>query len=538
MLLVSLCLAASLPLAMLQAALDGPNVRGRILDRNGVVLASSQDPMERRYLLNPSASHLLGYTRKSESDQASASSPAQFGGAGVEKAYNTQLSTGQDITLTLDHRIQKIAHHSLTEAGVTRGAVVVMDPRNGDVLAMVSLPAYDPQDLFPRFTKEAWERLTSDRDVPLMNRTTRPFVPGATFSLSVALAGGLAGIEDRQFECTGSITYGNKALSCWIQRHNGGSHGKLGLKDALKNSCNCFFYQYGNEAGIDHITKMSRLLGLGELTGIGLEEDTQGILPNPEWLRRISPKNRWTEGHTANTSIGQGMVEATPLQLTVLAATMANGGKVPKPRLMDDGNPPAWRADLMKEGIPSQQIETIRQALLENVNEIGGSAWLAQSKSHLLAGLTATAQNWRRVNDQRVMDNHGWFIGFAPYDKPTLAFAVVIQGAQSGAACAPVARQIVEQTLALDNAAQGSLKSPSPDDLAAMETLQRIRIDLETRRLQLPAIREKIREFQRMRLEREQGEPPLPSTKDKNQFKGGRPRGWDGDWTTKPVPVA
>lgn len=542
-LFLGLALATALPLAMLHSLEPAP-VRGRILDRHGVVLAISQEPMERLYLLNETASHLLGYTRKSESEPALTSSPAQFGSAGVEKTYDTQLSTGQDITLTLDHRIQKIAHQALTEAGATRGAVVVMDPCNGDVLAMVSLPVYDPQDLFPSLTKETWAKLLSDGDLPLLNRTTRPFIPGSAFSLSVALAGGLGGIQDRQFKCTGSVTYGNKAMTCWLRRDKGGSHGALSLKHGIKSSCECFFYQYGNAVGIDNITKMGKLLGLGELTGIELDEEEEGILPNPEWLLKHQPKKRWSLGHTATASIGQGFVASTPLQLAVLAATIANGGQVPKPRLIDDGSAPTWRADLRKEGISFQHMETIRQALLENVNDLGGSAQLAHSKDHLIAGLTATAQSWRRVNDQKIIDNHGWFIGFAPYDKPSLAFAVMIEGANSGAECAPVARQIVEQALAVEKADQESLKRLSPADLAAMGELRPFKADPRTvpqqgsYELHLLEAKEKIRQYQLKKWQLEKGFPVLPPAKTKDGFKGSKPRGWNGDWNTKPVPVA
>ncbi|MES2505968.1 MAG: M56 family metallopeptidase, partial [Verrucomicrobiota bacterium] len=314
---LGLALVTALPLAMLHALERAP-VRGRILDRNGVVLASSQGPLERVYLLKEIAGHVLGYTRKSQHGHAPASVPAQHGNVGVEKSHDTQLSSGQDVTLTLDQRIQKLTYQALAEAGVTRGAVVIMDPRNGDVLAMVSLPSYDPQAFFPRLSQETWDSLLADRDMPLLDRTTRAFAPGSAYKVSIALAGDLAGIGERRFDCSGSITYGSKTMKCWIHRQNGDAHGLLDLKDALVHSCNCYFYQYGNTAGIDNITKMGKLLGMGERTGIGLPTEDGGILPNPEWLRLHAPKERWTNGHTANTSIGQGMVAVMAHAVTML----------------------------------------------------------------------------------------------------------------------------------------------------------------------------------------------------------------------------
>lgn len=442
---LALALTAALPLAMLQALETAP-VRGRILDRNGVELASSGSATERRYPLQEAAAHVLGISRSTPADQAIQGAPALHGTDGVEKSFDVQLRSGQPITLTLDSRIQQLTFKALKEAGVTRGAAVVMDPRTGDVLAMVSLPSFDPHVFLPSLTKSSWESLLADLDQPLLNRSTRPFVPGAAYTVHTALAGGLAGLENQKFRCDGSVTYGERSMVCWRKE----PHGLQNLSEALHHSCNCFFYQYGNATGIDNLTKTGRLLGFGEKTGIELPTEQAGILPSPEWQKKARSQDRWTNGYTANTAIGQGSVLTSPLQMAVLASAMANGGRVPKPRLLYSASPPVWRADLTQEGISPQHIETIRHAMREYVNAADGVGKKARSENHLIAGKAGTSQYWRTVNKQTVDEIHGSFMGFAPYEKPSLAFVIFVQGARSGAStCAPIAKRIVEQTLAL-----------------------------------------------------------------------------------------
>jgi len=170
----------------------------------------------------------------------------------------------------------------------------------------------------------------------------------------------LTGIEGQHFSCGGSVTYGNKAMKCWIA-DKGGAHGSLDLSDAIMQSCNCFFYQYGNRAGISAIGKVGKMLGVGEKTGIELEDESPGILPSREWMQLNAPNGNWrSPGHIANTSIGQGKVTATPLQMASVAATVANSGKSYRPHLLKkimqgdklvEELPPPVRSDLATEGI-------------------------------------------------------------------------------------------------------------------------------------------------------------------------------------------
>lgn len=463
----------------------------------GLPGVSVEERGTRVYPFGAMACHLMGYVRPPDDQRVSVEErqgwdyyiPDEYGGAGVEKSFDKHMRgkpgvrtmqvnergrivgelsfeeprKGNDVYLTLDARIQYIAEMALRDGNIGRGAMVVIEPQSGDVLAMASVPSYDPNRFIPRISTEEYRVLTDNPTVPLINRATRPFTPGSTYKVPIALAGCLAGIQNRSFNCAGSVTYGSKPMQCWIKRQSGGSHGSLGLSDALMRSCNCFFYQYGNSAGIDNITKVGKLLGLGERTGIELEEESPGILPNPAWLRMTSPKDRWSAGYTANTSIGQGAVLASPLQMASVTAAVATGNAyVPHllHRVMDSEelvfkHEPVLRADLSKH-FDAKALELVRKGMWKVVNDAGGTARGARIAGVEVAGKTGTAQNWR-VNDKnvRVVDNHTLFITFAPYVNPKYAICVIVQGGKSGGGtAAPVAHRVMEQALALENGYQ------------------------------------------------------------------------------------
>ncbi len=476
--LAGLCACAlliTLPVAMLHA-IEGPALRGRILDRNGVVLAETTKEKSRNYPLKTLAAHAVGYTRPPDERHA-----RSYGGAALEKQQDAALAAGKDVTLTLDARIQALAIQAMKEGGVERGAAVVLDPRTGEILASVSLPSFDPNLFIPTITLRNWESYLEDRDVPLMNRVVRPHAPGASFLPVTALAGIAAGVGERTFTCAGSVTYGSKVLPCWIQRQNDGRHGELDMRSGFVASCNCFWYQYGNAAGIDQIEAMGHKIGFGESYGIS-EDEFGSILPSPSWLKEHRPGEIWSAGYTANTSIGSGPVLASPLQLAVLAATVGNGGKVPRPALLKQTDGPKWRADLAAEGLPAAQLESLRDAMRLVVNGNTGTGRAARSDRVVIAGRTGTAQNWRMVDGTKVDDNHTWFIGFAPFDKPTLAFAILKTGGKSGGGeCAPIAKRIVEETLALPADGSGEVK-PVGDELGrAHEKLQQAQAQFDAR---------------------------------------------------------
>lgn len=442
--LAGLALVATLPVAMLHA-IEGAKLRGRILDRNGVVLAETTKDKVRHYPLKRLAAHALGYTGKSGPDDLTPE-----GRAGMEKQQDAALKSGADVSLTLDARIQSLTHRAMTEAGFTRGAAVVLDPRNGEILAAVSLPSYDLNIFIPSISKPQWEKHLSDRDLPLFDRCfTGTYVPGSAFKPLIGLAGIAAGTGERKFTCDGFVKYGTLSMQCWIHRQNGGKHGELSMPDALAASCNCFFYQFGNAAGIDQIDGMGRKVGFGSRYGI-VTHESEGVLPSPAWMKENRPTDKWTDGYTANLSIGQGQLLVTPLQMAVLAATVGNGGRVPQPSLIKNERKAPWRADLVADGLPVAHIEQLREGMRLVVQGENGTGKAAQSSKVVIAGKTGTSQFWRQVDGQRILDNRTWFIGFAPFEKPTLAFVILKEGGKSGGSDgAPVAKRLVEEVLAL-----------------------------------------------------------------------------------------
>jgi penicillin-binding protein 2 len=372
---------------------------------------------------------------------------------------------GANVYLTIDSRIQYIVERALRNVG--RAACVVVDPNNGQILAMASVPSFDPNKFIPSISAKDWASIKESDADPLTNRCISAFAPGSTYKIPVALAGLTKGLAKTQFTCTGGVTYGNTYMKCWIAE-KGGSHGTETLSDAIKNSCNAFFYQWGNAAGIDAIDSVGATLGLGQPSGIELSGEDPGVLPSPEWLR-VNKNEKWTQGQTANASIGQGYVLASPLQMAIVAATVANGGIAYKPSLIyqikeADGSitrrPGKIRGDLTKiNGLTKDQIELVRRGMWRVVNEQGGTGARGRVPGVFVAGKTGTAQFWR--DGQK--DNHTWFVAFAPYEKPKIALSLLVQGAKAGGEVpAPLASKIIEEILALDRGYDPGVKPLDP----------------------------------------------------------------------------
>ena len=395
---------------------------------------------------------------------------------------------GANVYLTIDARIQFIVERALRVVG--RGAAVVVNPKNGEILAMASVPSYDPNVFIPSVSAADWTKIIKDETDPLTNRAIQGYAPGSTYKTVSGLAGLRKGLTaSTSFNCSGGVTYGNKFMKCWVLAQHMSPHGTLTLPDALKHSCNAFFYQWGNAAGIENIVAVGKSLGLGEKTGIPLTGEDAGILPGPDWLKVVSPQERWSQGYTANVSIGQGSVEASPLQMAMVVSTIANRGISYKPRLIyrvqdqqgrdvkdDEGKLvappyPDIRADLHQAGISDQQIELIRRGMWKVVNEDGGTGKKARVQGVEVAGKTGTAQFWRG----NVKDNHTWFICFAPYQDPKYAICIMVQGAKSGGGVsAPIAQKILEETLALEkdpNLVTLARLDPAPGSFAQIEQI-------------------------------------------------------------------
>jgi len=368
---------------------------------------------------------------------------------------------GANVYLTIDARLQYIVEDTLRIAG--RAACVVVDVNNGDILAMASIPSYDPNKFVPTVDPAEWTKLNTDETSPLLNRAINAYVPGSTYKVLSALCIERSNARDRSFTCNGGSSWGDYFQKCWI--FGKGSHGTLNVEGGLKNSCNAFFAQALNAAGIDQMEFLGNLLGFGQPTGIPLSGENPGILDGPTHLRAVSPNDHWRQSLTANVAIGQGAVLATPLQMAMLAATVANGGTCYYPRLVDkvvsrDGQvllqePAKVRCNLVKDaGMTPEEIEHVRHGMWRVVNEDGGTARKARLRTPgaQAAGKTGTAQNWRvDAKGNRVQDNNTLFVAFAPYDKPKYAVCVLVQGGYAGGQVpAPIAGKILDEALALE----------------------------------------------------------------------------------------
>src|SRR6516165_1682870 len=371
---------------------------------------------------------------------------------------------GANVFLTIDARIQAIADEALRAVG--RAATVVVDPNNGNILAMVSVPSFDPNTFIPSIKAKDWKALQKDEGDPLVNRAISCLPPGSTFKLITSLAGlrGTKNLLNAHYSCGGGVSYGDHFFRCWVaEKHY--THGNIGLADALKVSCDSFFYQYGNAAGIQSIDAVGKMLGIGEESGMQLSGEQTGNMPGPEWMQIHHPQERWSQAQTANVSIGQGYTLVSPLQLAMAYATIANSGVCYYPRLVDkvlkqDGSPvldeqgnpaappPRVRSDLRQE-ISPDKIDVVRKGLWKVVNEDGGTGGRARLKDWVVAGKTGTAQATDRGHEENV----AWFACFAPFDHPKYVVVVMVQGASGhgGEVAGPIATRILERTLAQDD---------------------------------------------------------------------------------------
>src|SRR5437762_2283661 len=368
---------------------------------------------------------------------------------------------GANVFLTIDARIQAITDEALR--AVSRAGAVVVDPNDGNILAMASVPSFDPNTFIPSIKAKDWEALRKDEANPMVNRAVSAFPPGSTFKLVTTLAGLRRGLATKTFNCGGGVSYGDHFFHCWIGE-KGGSHGTLGIADAIKVSCNSFFYQMGNAAGIDAIDQTGDDLGLGKTSGIEITSESPGVLPGPDWMRVHYPRERWSQAYTANVSIGQGYDLVTPLQLAMVYSTVANGGVSYYPKLVQsvtnlDGKPllnekgepvvnPAPRVHRdLRYDFPAQQIQLARRGLWKVVNEDGGTGRVARLNGVQVAGKTGTAQ----AMTEGKKDTIAWFACFAPFDAPKYTIVVMVQGGEhGGSVAAPIATRILERCLAMD----------------------------------------------------------------------------------------
>jgi penicillin-binding protein 2 len=435
---------------------------------------------QRVYPTSTFAAHLLGYVREVSDEQMRQGRYRRgdlVGQSGLERLLDEYLRgrdggerievdalgrpvqvmkreephPGAQVVTTVDRRIQEAAERAL--AGHA-GAVVVMDPRDGDVLAMTSSPAY-PLDRFTgSLDREEWLRLVRDPSTPLLNRALQSqYAPGSVFKVVVAAAGLQAGSltpMDRTY-CNGEYRLGGWTFKDWRE----GGHGHVDLRAALVHSCNVFFYQAGLKVGPEAITRYAKAFGLGAPTGVDLGSEKPGLIPVADWNRR---RGRWQAGDTINMSIGQGPLLVTPLQVARMMAAVANGGVLWKPRLVRRVERPdgtlAYSASSKANGrvdLSPVVWAFLRHALTGAVNE-GGTGAAARIPGTLVAGKTGTAQSVARSVAASGQD-HAWFASFAPADDPEVVVVVLVErGGKGGQIAAPIARKIY-QAIFLDKVA-------------------------------------------------------------------------------------
>ncbi len=378
-------------------------------------------------------------------------------GVAVRELSVDESISGKELQTTLDADLQRFASQRISNIGGVEkegSAVVVIDIRNGGILAMASRPSFNPNEFVKGIEAEYWKKLSNDPDVPLINKAiSNQYPPGSTFKMIVALAGLEAGIitPETSVFCPGYFTFGSRNFSCWKKE----GHGTVNVYSAIEQSCNTYFYTISQRIGVDRIADMAKKFGLGKKTGIDLPHEKPGLIPSKDWKRKLLGQD-WLEGETINTGIGQGYVLTTPLQLAIMAARLASGKEV-LPTIFGEGENFNVNQviDFESIGISEESRRIVLEGMYRVVNSPSGTA----NRSHIddptfaMAGKTGTSQvrgkkKGEPSSEQRKYKNHGLFVAFAPYDNPRFAISVVVEHGGSGAgAAAPVARDIMTELL-------------------------------------------------------------------------------------------
>src|SRR5258706_14336505 len=393
------------------------------------------------------------------------------GVSGVERQYNTALMgktgarralvnshgrevgllgetdaiPGKQLKLTLDIDLQIAAEEALEGKN---GAIVAMDPRTGEILAMVSRPTFDPQSFSVRVSRDQWSKLITDPDKPLLNKAIQAqLAPGSTFKILMATAGWQEGIaQTLHVNCSGSAEFYGRRFGCWVK----GGHGAVELEKAIYQSCDVFFYTLAEKLGIDRISKYAAALGLGQKTGIDLPNEVSGVMPSEEWKIR-NFKQKWFAGETISVGIGQGAVAVTPVQLIRAIAAISMGGKMVVPHVVDP------------QELPSGYVETSHVTETKNI-PIDPSGWtfITDAMSRVLlpegtapsahvpgvdiAGKTGSAQivslaTRATLKNSEALAHNGWFVGFTPRRNPDVVVCVLFEGGEHGKLAARIATQ-------------------------------------------------------------------------------------------------
>ncbi len=428
----------------------------------------------RRYLPGGFLAHVTGYVGEVSEQQIEASNgklrPGDVvGKSGLEREYNEELMgtdgmrrvivnsvgkevdhlsqqdpiPGKQIQLTIDYYLQQVAEQSL---GPRDGAVVALDPRTGEVLAMVSHPAPDPNDFAVRISREEWKQLNEDPAHPLLNRAIQgQLAPGSVFKIVMAVAMLEDHVPPESFTayCPGYATFYGRQFKCWV--YGKSSHGLVDLHKAIMESCDIFFYNVGQRLGIDRIAYYAKKLGLGQKTGVDLPSEESGLVPSEEWVERVYHR-RWYPGETISVAIGQGAVTATPLQLAHTIGGIAMGGAFMQPHLLKG----AQNVAEQKVNISESTVEKVTDAMYDVVNGAGGTAQAIKLPGIDFSGKSGTAQiiNYdlrSRLGKAKQFKDNSWFVGYAPRRNPEIVVSVLVQaGGHGSEAAGPVVRDVIK----------------------------------------------------------------------------------------------
>ena len=453
------------------------------------------DMMPRRYYpTDASAAHLLGSIGEIAPDQLGRDSVPKYrpgdvvGKSGLESRHEAHLRgklggrniivdvAGQEIevidevepvpggriVLTIDLDLQRVAEEAFRSEspGVPghRGALVAIDPRSGEVLAMVSAPSYDPNSFPGGIDSEAWNELITDESRPLRNRAVSgQYPPGSTYKAVVAVAGLAEGVLDpaNKVLCPGEYKMGRHTYRCWKR----GGHGEVDLDQAMLGSCDVYFYKLGVELGVDTIAEYAKKFGFGRPTGIELRGEMPGLVPSREWKERARGE-RWLRGETVSASIGQGFNLATPIQLAQAFSVLSNGGTLYRPHLVKHLE--AWDGSLQQypevgppeaTGLDPEVLDRVRQSLIAAVEDPKATGSRARVDGVVVGGKTGTSQVVRleRIRGLKPEEipmryrDHALFVGFAPAENPEIAVAVVLEheNGGGGVAAAPIAQKVL-----------------------------------------------------------------------------------------------
>ena len=421
----------------------------------------------REYPLGKVAAHLIGYLGRIPQGQANNPDfknlppDAMIGQWGVEKLYDADLRgtagervievnalgrelrlirqrapiVGKDVHLSIDIGIQMAIEHSFGEKA---GALIAMNPESGEVLALESFPSFDPNVFARGISGSEWKSLMESKKKPMLNRVLQSqYPPGSTFKIVTAIAALEEGVVDpaMRVTCTGGLSHGGRTFGCWKK----GGHGAMDMHSALVHSCDVYFYEIGKRLGIDKIHKYAVAFGIGKETGLGLVKERPGLMPNTEW-KREKRKSPWYLGDTFISSIGQGAVTTTPIQMAQVMASVANEGKIYQPTLIKGDYSPIATVELKPD-----TVRRIRAALHDVV--AGGTGKNAMSSLVPVGGKTGTVQVVGKssgLTGEKYMD-HAWFVAFAPTDRPEIALAVFVEhGGGGGAVAAPIAKAAID----------------------------------------------------------------------------------------------